>query len=181
MGERGIPALIPLHQTHSTQKTSAGHWTQHSSTHPPVPYGAEWKRGRDERRRIKSRGRQDETEIKAERSAHLRGLAPSARQPHLHGTVRPLPQPWEEWKWRRRYVRVASGSLCGEWSATAGGCICSAWTNPQLPSVWLFIEMKWKRQRERERWNKISTEASSLPHPSSMQDNYFLLSDSVAL
>lgn len=37
IGERGIPALIPLHQTHSTQKTSVGHWTPHSSTLPPPP------------------------------------------------------------------------------------------------------------------------------------------------
>lgn len=68
LGERGIPALTPLHQRHSAQKTSRTLDSQLLIS--PVPYGAEWKKERRRWReeRMERRGR---TEIKAKRSALL--------------------------------------------------------------------------------------------------------------
>lgn len=103
-------------------------------------------------------------QIKAERSVRLRDLAshrpgPCAPQPHLHGNLWPLPRSRGEWKWRRRSVRVPSGSLCGEWSETARGCICSAWTTPSAAKRLSIYRNE--RKREKAGLNKISTRAIS--------------------
>lgn len=45
----------------------------------------------------------------------------------------------EQWRRRRRSARPAHE---GSKAQQPGGCICSAWTTPQLPSLPLFIEMK---------------------------------------
>lgn len=127
------------------------------------------KEGQDGEWSIKStgwryEGRPDETQIKAERSVRLRDLAshrpgPCAPRPHLHGNMWPLPRSRGEWKWRRRSVRVPSGSLCGEWSETARGCICSAWTTPSAAKRLSIYRNE--RKREKAGLNKISTRAIS--------------------
>lgn len=170
MGERGIPALTPLHQRRRAQKTSVGRWT------PPLVPLWSWMKKRELKKKAEKR-----TEINAERSESASRPGPNS---HISMATRgPCLRPGGEWKWRWWSVRAPSGSLCGEWSETARGCICSAWTTPQLPSVCLFIEMKWKKERERQ--NKISTGAispiTSLPPSLRAGESIFLLFDSVAL
>lgn len=149
MGERGIPALTPLHQRHRALDS-------HSSTHLPRALWCWMKEREMEGMRGgestvgdgEKTGRDQGGEVSSS-EGRVPG-PPSDHQPRLLGNAWPLPRSWGEWKRRRWSVRVPSGSLCGEWSETARGCICSAWTTPQLPSVCLFIEMKWKRERKRE-------------------------------
>lgn len=114
MGGKGIPALIPLHRTHSAEKTS-GHWTPHSSTHLPLLNGGQG---------------EDETEISACWSAHLRVWPRCLTATSPWHRVAPASVPGERGRDGGDQCTLRPGHYVVDEVQQPGGCICSACTTP---------------------------------------------------